>query len=110
MQSVDKISSLSVLENDYIFKENKRFKKKIHNKAEGAAVLVMPVDFATGTQLIFMRLHAATELETFLEVKITTRFVVVILGPIEKRTQLYECGRAFSSCMADDVIFPIKTV
>jgi hypothetical protein len=108
MQTIDRVPSLPQLDNNNIFEENKRFKKKLSNKAEGAAVLVMPVDFVTETRLIFMRLHAATELDTFLEVNILTRFVVLILGPIERRIQLFECGRAFSSCMADDVRIILK--
>ncbi len=84
-------------------KENKKFKRKVNSKAEGASILVMPVDFVTTSKLLFLRLESATELETLFEVKLRTRFIVIIIGPIERKIQLYECGRAISSCLADDV-------
>ena len=86
-----------------MLKENTKFKKKVHRKAEGASILVMPVDFVTTTKLVFMRLEAATELQTLFEVRIRTRFIILIIGPIERQIQLYECGRAISTCLADDV-------
>lgn len=85
------------------FKENTKFKKKVHTKAEGASILIMPVDFVKKPKLIFLRLEAATELQSLLEVKLRSRFIVLIIGPIEKQIQLYEVGRAMSTCLADDV-------
>ena len=85
------------------FKENTKFKKKVHRKAEGATILVMPVDFVTQTKLVFLRLEAATELQSLLEVRLRSRFIVLIIGPIERQMQLYEVGRAVSTCLADDV-------
>ena len=75
----------------------------MHRKAEGASILVMPVDFVTKMKLVFLRLEAATELTGVLEVKLRSRFIVVIIGPISQTTQLYEVGRAISTCLADDV-------
>lgn len=84
-------------------KENTRFKKKINTKSEGASILVMPLDFMTTTRLIFIRLEFSTELVSLFEVNIRTRFIVVIVGPLERKIQLYECGRVVSNCLADDV-------
>jgi hypothetical protein len=84
-------------------KENTKFKKKVHVKSEGASILVMPVDFVKKSKLVFLRLEAATELQHLLEVKLRSRFIILIIGPMEKQNQLYEVGRAMSSCMADDV-------
>jgi hypothetical protein len=85
------------------FKENVKFKKKVHRRAEGASVLVMPVDFVSKTKLVFLRLEAAIELPSFLEVKLRSRFLTVIVGPASKHVQLYEVGRALATCQADDV-------
>lgn len=85
------------------FKENLKFKRKVHTKAEGASVLIMPVDFVKKSKIVFLRLEAATELHSLLEVKLRSRFIVLVIGPKEKQHQLYEVGRAVSTCMADDV-------
>ena len=64
---------------------------------------MMPVEFVTTSKLVFMRLESATELQSLFEIKLRTRFIVLIIGPIERKVQLYECGRTISSCLADDV-------
>ncbi len=63
----------------------------------------MPLNFVKSSKLVLLRLEAATELHSLLEVKLRSRFIVLIVGPIEKQIQLYEVGRAMASCMADDV-------
>ncbi len=63
----------------------------------------MPVDFVKKSKLVFLRLEAATELQHLLEVKLRSRFIALIIGPMEKQNQLYEVGRAMCSCIADDV-------
>ncbi len=85
------------------FKENTKFKKKVHRKSEGASILVAPVDFVDSTKLVFLRLEAATEMLGLLEIKMRSRFVVLIIGPMQRHNQLYEVGRALSACLADDV-------
>ena len=75
----------------------------MHTKAEGASILVMPLDFVKTSKLVFLRLEAATELQSLLEVKLRSRFIVLIIGPVEKQIKLYEVGRAMSTCLADDV-------
>ncbi|CAF0829892.1 unnamed protein product [Brachionus calyciflorus] len=85
------------------FKENTKFRKKVHRKAEGASILVMPVEFVTKTQLVFIRLEAATELQGLLEVRLRSRFVVLLIGPAERHVHLYEIGRALAACLADDL-------
>lgn len=86
-----------------VYKENTKFKKKVHRKAEAASILVMPVDFVQNSKLLFMRLVAATEFEGFCEVKLRSRFIVLLIGPTERKIQLYEVGRAMSTCLADEV-------
>ena len=75
----------------------------MHRKAEGASILVMPVDFVETSKIVFLRLEAATEFPGFLEVKLRSRFVVLIIGPRDRSIQLFEAGRAMATCLADDV-------
>jgi hypothetical protein len=75
----------------------------MHEEAEGASIQVMPVDFVEETKLVFIRLIAATEIPTLFEVSVSTRFVVLIIGPTTRHIKLYEIGRAMASCLADDV-------
>ncbi len=62
-----------------------------------------PVDFVQEPKLVFLRLDAATELAGVLEVRLKSRFLVLIIGPADKHIQLYEIGRAVATCLADDV-------
>lgn len=75
----------------------------MHRKAEGASILLAPVEFVTSPKLIFIRLEAASEMQGLLEVKIRSRFLVILIGPKERQIQLYEAGRAMATCLADDV-------
>ena len=95
--------SILTLKKILFFKENTKFKKKVHRKAEGASILVMPVDFVETSKIVFLRLEAATELSSLLEVKLRSRFIVLIIGPKDRHIQLYEIGRVVATCMADDV-------
>ena len=63
----------------------------------------MPVDFVDSAKLVFLRLEAATELPSLLEVRLRSRFMLLIVGPHERHIQLYEVGRAIATCLADDV-------
>lgn len=85
------------------FKENTKFKRKVNRKAEGASVLVTPVDFVDSCKIIFVRFQAAASLPSFLEVNLASRFIVAVIGPVEKQPILYEMGRALSTAFADDL-------
>ena len=63
----------------------------------------MPVDFVTNSKLVFLRLRASTELQSLLEIKLRSRFIILLIGPCNHLNQLYEVGRVISSCLADDV-------
>ena len=63
----------------------------------------MPVEFLKIPKLVFLRLKAATKIEGLLEIKLNSRFIILIAGPIQLTDQLYEIGRAISNCLADDV-------
>jgi hypothetical protein len=75
----------------------------MHFKAEGAAILVMPLKFVSKDKLLFLRLDAPLELEGFFEVNLNTRFIILIIGPIERNSSLFELGRVMAACLADDV-------
>ena len=75
----------------------------MHRKAEGASVLVIPVDFVNTTKIVFIRLEAATEFQGLFEVNLRARFIVLVIGPTERQVQLYQIGRCISTCLADDV-------
>jgi hypothetical protein len=98
-----KQSTENVNESYHDFKENSKFKKKLNERAEGASVLIMPLDFVDTTKLVFVRFESASILPGLLEVKMRSRFIVLIIGPIDRQIQLYEVGRAFSACLADDI-------
>ena len=85
------------------FKENIKFKKKVHKMAEGASILVMPLEFVQESRIVFVRLEAAIEMSGLLEVRVRSRFVALIIGPTARHLQLYEVGRALATCLADDV-------
>ena len=53
--------------------------------------------------MVFLRLHTAIELTSFLEVKLKSKFIALIIGPTDKHNQIYEIGRVMATCLADDV-------
>ena len=83
--------------------ENTKFRKKVHREAEGASILVMPLDFVEKNNFVLLRFEAATEIPHLFEVLIRPRFIVLIIGPFDKHLRLYEIGRAMSTVLADDV-------
>jgi len=90
-------------DDSFEFKENTKLKSKLHSGAEGASVQVAALDWVTSSKLLFLQLETPAELKGLLEVDIKSKFLVLLVGPIEKRMQLYEVGRAISTCLADDV-------
>lgn len=64
---------------------------------------VMPLDFVQKSKIVFLRLQAAVDLPGLFEVKVRTRFVVLVIGPTEKKSHLYEVGRSIAACLADDL-------
>lgn len=81
----------------------------MNQRAEGASILIAPLNFVKAPKLVFIRLDAATELPGFLEVKVKSRFIVLIVGPSDIHIQMYEIGRVIATCLADDVSNNKKT-
>ena len=84
------------------FKENLKFKKKVNKKAEAASILVTPLDFVTGYKIVIVRMQSAALIPSFLELNLSSRFLVSIIGPTNKQAYLYEMGRAMATILADD--------
>lgn len=95
--------ALEELSSNHDFKENIKMKKKVHRRAEGASILVAPISFAQKAKFVFLRLDAATDLPGFIEVKLKSRFIIIVMGPTDAHIQLYEIGRVIATCLADDV-------
>ncbi|UJR15917.1 hypothetical protein I4U23_002838 [Adineta vaga] len=85
--------------NDY----NVKLQKKIDGKSEGASILICPVDFVTKATLAFVRLQKPFEIPGMLEIKLPSRFLVVIIGPEDSEKQLLQIGRTMATILTDDI-------
>ena len=65
--------------------------------------MIAPLSFVNSQKLVFIRLNPSIELNTFLEVRLKSKFIVLIIGPPDKHNQIYEAGRVIATCLADDV-------
>lgn len=82
---------------------NIKLQKKISEKTEGASILISPVDFIDQPIIVFVRLQKPTELIGLLEIKIPSRFLVLIIGPEESEKQLLQIGRTMATILTDDI-------
>ncbi|CAF4570375.1 unnamed protein product [Rotaria sp. Silwood1] len=85
--------------NDY----NVKLQKKIDNKSEGASILICPLNFVERQTIVFLRLQNPVELSGMLEIKISSRFIVLLIGPEENERQLLQIGRAMATILTDDI-------
>ena len=67
--------------------------------------MIAPLSFANCSKLIFLRLDRAIELNSFLELNLKTKFIILLVGPKSFRTSIYEIGRVMATCLSDDVSF-----
>jgi mannitol/fructose-specific phosphotransferase system IIA component (Ntr-type) len=65
--------------------------------------LICPVDFVEQAQIVFVRLQKAVELPGMLEIKLTTRFLVVLLGNESMEKHLLQLGRTIATILTDDI-------
>jgi hypothetical protein len=77
--------------------------RKLSRKTEGASILVCPVDFVKEQTIVFVRLENAVELLGMLEIKLYSRFIVLLIGPEESEKQLLQIGRTMASILTDDI-------
>jgi len=86
-------------DNDY----NTKLRKKINNNSEGASILVCPVDFVDRLAVVFVRLQKPTEFSGLLEIKLPSRFLILLIGPEESEKQLLQIGRTMATMLTDDI-------
>ncbi|CAL8310527.1 unnamed protein product, partial [Boreogadus saida] len=68
---------------------------------EASMVLVGSLDFLEKPTVAFVRLKAATVLDSALEAAVPVRFVFVLIGPGKNNFDYHETGRAMAALMAD---------
>ncbi|CAF1042986.1 unnamed protein product [Adineta steineri] len=82
---------------------NTKLQRKLGRKTEAASILVCPVDFVKEPTLVFVRLENAIELLGMLEIKLYSRFIVLLIGPEEIEKQLLQVGRTMATILTDDI-------
>jgi hypothetical protein len=65
--------------------------------------LICAVDFVQEQSIVFVRLENAVELQGMLEIKLYSRFIVLIIGPEESERQLLQIGRSMATILTDDI-------
>lgn len=53
--------------------------------------------------VVFIRLENAMELTGMLEIKLYSRFIVLLIGPEESEKQLLQIGRTMATILTDDI-------
>ena len=53
--------------------------------------------------IVFLRLENAVELLGMLEIKLYSRFIVLLIGPEESERQLLQVGRTVATILTDDI-------
>jgi len=61
------------------------------------------VDFVEKQTMVFVRLLKPIELSGMLEIKISSRFIVLFIGPEDSEKQLLQTGRAIATILTDDI-------
>ncbi len=61
------------------------------------------MDFVEKQTMIFVRLLKPIELIGMLEIKLTSRFIVLFIGPEDSEKQLLQTGRAMATILTDDI-------
>ncbi|CAF1226295.1 unnamed protein product [Adineta ricciae] len=82
---------------------NTKLQRKLSRKTEGASILICPVDFVKEQTIVFVRLENAIELLGMLEIKLYSRFIVLLIGPEESEKQLLQIGRTMATILTDDI-------
>ena len=61
------------------------------------------MDFVQEQMIVFVRVENAIELLGMLEIKLYSRFIVLLIGPEENEKQLLQIGRAMATILTDDI-------
>ncbi|CAF5109115.1 unnamed protein product [Rotaria magnacalcarata] len=82
---------------------NTKLQRKLSRKTEGASILICPVTFVRQSTIVVVRLESALELLGMLEIKLYSRFLVLLIGPEENEKQLLQVGRTMATILTDDI-------
>ena len=77
--------------------------RKLSRRTEGASILVCPVHFVHESAIVFLRMENAIELAGMLEIKLYSRFIVLLIGPQESEKHLLQIGRTIATILTDDI-------
>ncbi|CAF0933984.1 unnamed protein product [Didymodactylos carnosus] len=91
------------IQTDHTKEYNVKLQRKLDLKSEGASILICPVNFVTEATIVFVRLENAIELPGLLELKLHSRFVVLLIGPEEIEKQILQVGRSMATVLTDDI-------
>lgn len=61
------------------------------------------MDFVEKEVVVFVRLQKQVEIPGMLEIKIPSRFIVLLIGPEENEKQLLQIGRTMATILTDDI-------
>ena len=61
------------------------------------------MDFVKEKTIVFLRLENAIELVGMLEIKLYSRFIVLLIGPEDSEKQLLQIGRTMATILTDDI-------
>lgn len=61
------------------------------------------MDFVQRQTVVFVRFQKAAEISGLLELKLPTRFLVLLLGPEENEKHLLQIGRSMATILTDDI-------
>ena len=61
------------------------------------------MDFVDEQTIVFLRLQKPVELPGLLEIKVSTRFLVLLIGPEENEKHLLQIGRTIATILTDDI-------
>ena len=79
------------------------FMKKVPANAEAAHVLVGELEELTAPLVALVRLEHAVLLGNLSEVPVPSRFLFVLLGPVQFASKNHEIGRSMATLMSDEV-------
>ena len=82
---------------------NSDIKSKVPKNAEATTVLVGAHSDLTASVSAFVRLGMGCNLGNLAEVSIPVRFLFIVLGPADEKTNYHEIGRAFATLMSDKI-------
>lgn len=75
--------------------------RRIPHNAEACTVLIGRVDYLSKPAMSFVRLAEKQVLDNLTEVPLPVRFIFILLGPVESKSDFHEVGRSISTLMSN---------